>query len=42
MDFNFSEEQLAVSDLATQIIGDKSDPAVLREASTSTTCVAQA
>ena len=31
MDFNFSEEQLAVSDLATQIIGDKSDPAVLRE-----------
>lgn len=31
MDFNFSEEQTAVSDLATQIIGDKSDPAVLRE-----------
>ena len=30
MDFNFSEEQTAVSDLATQIIGDKSDPAALR------------
>lgn len=31
MDFNFTEEQTAVGDLATQIIGDKSDPAVLRE-----------
>jgi alkylation response protein AidB-like acyl-CoA dehydrogenase len=30
MDFNFSEEQAAVSDLAAQIIGDKSDPAALR------------
>jgi alkylation response protein AidB-like acyl-CoA dehydrogenase len=30
MDFTFSEEQTAVSDLATQIIGDKSEPAALR------------
>lgn len=31
MDFNFTEEQTAVGDLANQIIGDKSDPAALRE-----------
>lgn len=31
MNFNFTEEQAAVRDLADQIIGDKSDPAVLRE-----------
>lgn len=31
MNFTLTEEQQAVSDLATQIIGDHSDPAVLRE-----------
>lgn len=30
MDFNFTEEQQAVADLAVQIVGDASDPATLR------------